>query len=223
MRRWIFEASIGTLRIHNIRQSDEARAHHDHPWDFTTLILWGSYFEVTPAPAHPAGWIRDFEDNEQAFEGWMRSRSLFCHAPSVMFRGEVVTFWPWLSRRSVTAESLHRLILLAPVWTFVVSGPRRRGWGFQVPGKGWIFWRKAQELWADAAWSDRPDFCDPNARRLREARETLGLTMGQASRAIGVSVSTWSGWESERLLLHGYEVDRLIKQITLATHAQAQL
>lgn len=39
------------------------------------------------------------------------------------------------------AEDLHRLELRhGPVWTFVVSGPVRRKWGF-VTAKGWIYWR----------------------------------------------------------------------------------
>lgn len=37
---------IGTLRIHHIMRSDLADALHDHPFDFWSIILVGSYFEV---------------------------------------------------------------------------------------------------------------------------------------------------------------------------------
>jgi hypothetical protein len=36
------------IYIHEIVRSDEDRALHDHPWNFTSIILKGSYVEVTP-------------------------------------------------------------------------------------------------------------------------------------------------------------------------------
>jgi hypothetical protein len=41
------------------------------------------------------------------------------------------------------AEDLHSLRLLNgdPVWTLVVTGPRRRRWGFATPS-GWVHWRE---------------------------------------------------------------------------------
>lgn len=37
------------IYLHEIHRSDEDRALHDHPWDFTSIILWGGYFEETPS------------------------------------------------------------------------------------------------------------------------------------------------------------------------------
>jgi hypothetical protein len=38
------------------------------------------------------------------------------------------------------AETLHRLTLLeGPMWTYVVTGPVRRRWGFATP-TGWVHW-----------------------------------------------------------------------------------
>lgn len=34
--------------IHHLLRSDEDRAFHDHPWDFTTFLLTGRYIEHTP-------------------------------------------------------------------------------------------------------------------------------------------------------------------------------
>lgn len=38
------------------------------------------------------------------------------------------------------AETCHRLVLDAPVWTLVLCGPLRREWGFRT-GTGWVNWR----------------------------------------------------------------------------------
>lgn len=37
----------GDVRFHHILESDDARALHDHPWDFASLILTGAYLEHT--------------------------------------------------------------------------------------------------------------------------------------------------------------------------------
>ena len=41
------DPKLGDVRFHHIIQSDDARALHDHPWDFASLILRGSYLEHT--------------------------------------------------------------------------------------------------------------------------------------------------------------------------------
>ena len=48
MRRWRFIAPWKCLRIHHILRSDSDRHFHDHPMDFTSLVLWGGYIEYTP-------------------------------------------------------------------------------------------------------------------------------------------------------------------------------
>lgn len=47
--RWIFDAKLFSLRLHHFFRSDDARAHHDHPWWFLTLVLAGSYVDDSPA------------------------------------------------------------------------------------------------------------------------------------------------------------------------------
>lgn len=37
-----------SLRLHHILSSDDDDAFHDHPYDFTSLILWGGYTEHRP-------------------------------------------------------------------------------------------------------------------------------------------------------------------------------
>lgn len=45
--------------------------------------------------------------------------------------------WPRFSIVRKKAEDAHRLILQRPVWTFVISGPKRRSWGFHTE-HGWV-------------------------------------------------------------------------------------
>lgn len=45
--------------------------------------------------------------------------------------------WPRWSLIRHEAEDLHRILLDKPVWTFVVTGPVRRKWGFQTK-QGWV-------------------------------------------------------------------------------------
>jgi hypothetical protein len=102
MKRWILSTPFGTLRVHKIMRSDKDRDLHDHPWDFTSFILWGRYLEVAP--------------------------------------GGVQTYSVGSINRK-RAEDRHRLALAEPVWTFVVTGPVRRKWGFYTDG-GWVYWRE---------------------------------------------------------------------------------
>jgi hypothetical protein len=48
MERWILDFKLFSLRLHHWRFGDDPRAHHDHPWNFWVLVLWGSYVDVSP-------------------------------------------------------------------------------------------------------------------------------------------------------------------------------
>jgi len=48
MRRWVIKTPWFLLRLHHIMRSDNDRHFHDHPFDFTSLILKGGYIEYTP-------------------------------------------------------------------------------------------------------------------------------------------------------------------------------
>lgn len=48
MRRWVIDFKIFAIRVHRWQGSDDARAFHDHPWWFLTLVLRGSYTDVSP-------------------------------------------------------------------------------------------------------------------------------------------------------------------------------
>lgn len=108
MKRWIFQTPRFGIRLHKICQSDSGRDLHDHPFDFTSVILRGGYVET-----------RD----RLAISGVARVRTKRRYGP-----GSVV-------RRSAT--DIHRLELDRPAWTLVFAGPYRRNWGF-VTKNGWV-------------------------------------------------------------------------------------
>jgi len=111
-RHYVARASGYSLRLHHLLVDDAGRDLHDHPWDYTTMLLTGGYREHTP-------------------DGVGEYR-----APCL------------LSRR---AEQLHRLELLdGPMWTYVVTGPIRRRWGFQTE-LGWV---------AEADYHDAGDYVE---------------------------------------------------------------
>ena len=53
MRRYYLERTRqGEKRYHHILMSDQDRDMHDHPWNFQSTILHGSYLETTPDGAN---------------------------------------------------------------------------------------------------------------------------------------------------------------------------
>jgi hypothetical protein len=49
MRRWQLRVGkLGALRLHHILRGDSDRDFHDHPMDFTSLVISGGYVEHTP-------------------------------------------------------------------------------------------------------------------------------------------------------------------------------
>jgi len=121
MHRWILRHPWGTLRLHHILRSDEDRHLHDHPFDFTSLLLTGGYVEIT--------------HGEMLLNG----------QPILV---PLQRTWPRFSIVHKRAEESHRLVLTRPVWTFVVSGPKRRSWGFHTE-QGWVNHRDYLHLYPE--------------------------------------------------------------------------
>lgn len=112
MRRWVAEIPmLGGIRLHRIAGPDPDRHLHDHPFDFVSLVLWGWYDET-------------YDDNEP------------CEIDAVFSRRR-----RWLALNRFRAEHLHQITQVAPggCWTLVLSGRRRRPWGFNT-AVGWILW-----------------------------------------------------------------------------------
>lgn len=46
LTRWTLLQLFGwALLLHKMHRPDQDRCHHDHPWRFVTLVLWGGYVE----------------------------------------------------------------------------------------------------------------------------------------------------------------------------------
>lgn len=117
MRRWIFLCPWGMVRLHHILREDLDRDPHDHPFDFTSVILRGGYSEQRFTTAH--------------VEVSPVRRPL----PTVRYeRGSVI-------RRR--AEDLHILTSVDHgTWTLVFTSPKRKPWGFSTIDRGWMSWRE---------------------------------------------------------------------------------
>lgn len=118
MNRWWVnpptEKGQTTARIHQILRSDDDRHLHDHPWDYTSVILRGNYIEEAA-----------IADPTVDYYGRLRTKKLY-KAGDVLQRD---------------AKSAHRLVLPdGPVWTLFICGPYRQGWGFCTPN-GKVPWR----------------------------------------------------------------------------------
>lgn len=48
-RRTLLNLKWFSVRVHEWIRSDDARYLHDHPWDFVTIVLRGSYIDVSPS------------------------------------------------------------------------------------------------------------------------------------------------------------------------------
>jgi hypothetical protein len=103
--------------LHRLDVPDPGVDLHDHPWTFASVILRGGYDEEVCD-------TDDAEDCARWAERW----------PGTCTRGFT---------RSWTARSVHRLLLTechritrlhrSPTWTLIITGPRRRSWGFYQP------------------------------------------------------------------------------------------
>lgn len=133
MRRWILRTPLFTIRLHRILTSDAGRDLHDHPFNFTSLILRGGYLEHRPGCAC-------VEIAGSGMHGLTENTPCRIYRPRAMVR-----------RR---AEDLHRLELLYEsegALTLVFGGRYRRAWGFQTPD-GWM----PQEAYHRTLYGEQP-------------------------------------------------------------------
>lgn len=116
MERWVLTYPFGMVRIHKIISSDVDYHLHDHPWDFVTIMLKGSYCEHTPinnkAKVYPCATSMEYH-----------------FAPSARF---------------IRADEYHRLTVnRGPIWTLVLTGRKKNKWGF-LTRDGKLQWREVE-------------------------------------------------------------------------------
>lgn len=133
--------------IHHMRCDDDDRALHDHMYHNCSIVLRGTYGEVT----HGRKTMRWFRKHKKEFAGLPQAQSSF-GLPTIKLSREAGSI---VFRRPGTP---HRLTVeKGPVWTLFITGPRVRQWGFHTEA-GWVHWA---------------DFCDPDnpgmTRKQKEA------------------------------------------------------
>lgn len=118
IRYYVFQSKYFNFFIHRFLRSDRDDM-HDHPWNFGTYVVKGSYTEEVPAPQY---------------------------ANPVLRRIRSETERRWATRK---AEQLHRVVVEKNLTyaekdqatiTLCFTGRTRRDWGFVKDGK-WIFWK----------------------------------------------------------------------------------
>ena len=57
LTRTVLETPWFSIRLHHWLKSDDQRFPHDHPWWFFSLVLWGSYWDLTEHSATLRKWM----------------------------------------------------------------------------------------------------------------------------------------------------------------------
>jgi hypothetical protein len=106
----IFACPLFGIYLHHIHRADLDPDPHDHPWWFTSIILAGLYEEAV--------W-----PNKKDRDNWfLRDRKRF-------------------SIRRISRKMSHSITVVdGLVWTLVITGPPRGGWGFYTRD-GFVSWR----------------------------------------------------------------------------------
>lgn len=127
------------IYLHHILKSDPDREHHDHPWDFYSLILAGGYWEETPVS------VEEMHRKHRWYHVTPTGEYVFPNGKTVLIKYDESTYAMrrWYGPGSFLrrpAEWTHRLYLEKPAWTLVYTKKKRRDWGFHSRF-GWIFWK----------------------------------------------------------------------------------
>lgn len=129
LRRWylIPRNPYLNLYLHHFQSSDDDRALHNHPWWFVSWIIKGSYIEHTPGgTAKRRRWSVAFRPAE-----WRHRIQLSRGLQEVGVDDQTSTGGP-LVRYWKNVE--------IPVWTVILTGPRKHSWGFSCP-QGFKHWQ----------------------------------------------------------------------------------
>lgn len=117
LRRFYMTPRKWPIRVflHNIFESDDDPDCHDHPWDFSSLILWNGYNEHT--------WLTNYNRGHKGFEP--KYHGMF-------------------SFRKMKAEFIHKVELVdhKPAITLVFAKKARRNWGFWPTRNQVTFWKE---------------------------------------------------------------------------------
>jgi hypothetical protein len=123
VRRWYIETPWFTIRLHHWLRSDDKRAFHDHPWSFLTIILRGSYVDVSPECREmmSAGKIAFRRSTHQHYV-----ETSGCW--SILFTGPKTRKWGFFPNGKAEKDSLWQDVWLVParnLFDAVLKGRRK--------------------------------------------------------------------------------------------------
>lgn len=149
--RWVMDLGpLGSIRLHHWYGNDDPRAHHDHPWGFLTLVLWGSYVDVREwdvTNLSPAETLRIAID--RADDG-----ALVYVRPGVYEVQDTLRMGSMRWRPATHAHTVRS----TGAWTLLWTQPKSRFFGFFVRKAGTLKWIKANtyfHTWGHPPCSDR--------------------------------------------------------------------
>ncbi len=116
-RFFLWRNRNGNKYLHHFLRSDDDPDPHNHPYDFTSIILSGGYIDE---------WYVYDNHRNPKLEGPRHYK---------------VKKWT-IQRRM--ANHTHRVHLIGnkKPWTLVFTGPLIQPWGFVKPDGTWIYWKK---------------------------------------------------------------------------------
>lgn len=128
-RRWrLLWLPWCSVYLHNITNSDMDIDPHDHPWNFSSLIIKGSYRE----------------ESRYAGDDYKKSY--------------VNIFKPGMVNTKKTIDCHKLTLLTSSVWTLVFAGKRKHDWGYQtakgwVHHKDYNKLRRERKLQEEKLWN----------------------------------------------------------------------
>lgn len=124
LKRWVLNFGLFSLRIHHWLASDDQRHYHNHAWWFITWVIRGHYEDITP------------------YKGELGAHTIYLAPPppDVLPPSppyDLVWSEPMITGciRFRPANHSHKVKVLRPTWTFLITGPTKHPWGFFVRGK----------------------------------------------------------------------------------------
>jgi hypothetical protein len=137
--RYICYLGGPTLRFHKFWRGDDDRAPHDHPWWFITFPFKSyveKYWEPKPISTLDGRIVELWTEKVRIVKSWRfhYRPALFRHivlGRAAKMTKELRERWPGGTAFGST-----------PFWTFVISGPRKRSWGFWPRPNKFVNWKE---------------------------------------------------------------------------------
>ena len=130
---------LPNIYLHNMQQSDDDRALHDHPWDNMSIVLWGGYIEhVFERPPVEGLELPRVIQKRRRMGSIIRRKAEDAHRLELheSFDSKVTRYAR--ATACVSAAIPAPTVKLKPCWTIFITWRKRREWGFWAERNGVI-------------------------------------------------------------------------------------